>query len=76
MENRACGERAPCVLHDAWEEELSTILEYLGAQTLDEFVAGTASGKLFSQTLLEDRPVDRVVPQPLRVNRRQSYISF
>jgi DNA-binding IscR family transcriptional regulator len=48
--------RAPCVLHDAWEEELSTILEYLGAQTLDEFVAGTASGKLFSQTLHEDRP--------------------
>ena len=56
MENRACGERASCVLHDAWEEGLSAILEYLGAQTLDEFVAGTASGKLFSQTLPEDRP--------------------
>ena len=56
MENRACGERAPCVLHDAWEEGQSAILKYLGAQTLDEFVAGTASGKLFSQTLPEDRP--------------------
>jgi Rrf2 family protein len=56
MENRACGERAPCVLHYAWEEGQSAILEYLGTQTLDEFVAGTASGKLFSQTLPEDRP--------------------
>jgi hypothetical protein len=56
IEGRACGERAPCVVHGAWEEGQSTILEYLGAQTLDEFVAGTASGKLFTQTLPEDRP--------------------
>ncbi len=46
MENRACGEGAPCVLHDAWEEGQQTILEYLDAQTLEEFVASTASSRL------------------------------
>ena len=41
MENRACGEGAPCALHDAWEEGQRAILEYLGAQTLEEFVSRT-----------------------------------
>lgn len=46
VENRACGDGAPCALHDAWEEGQRAILDYLGAQTLDEFVSRTASGKL------------------------------
>lgn len=46
LENRACGDGAPCALHEAWEEGQRTILEYLGDQTLDEFVAKTASSKL------------------------------
>lgn len=41
MENRACGEGAPCALHDAWEEGQRAILEYLGDQTLEEFVSRT-----------------------------------
>lgn len=46
VENRACGDGAPCALHDAWEEGQRAILDYLGDQTLDEFVSRTASGKL------------------------------
>lgn len=41
VENRACGESAPCVLHDAWEEGQRAILEYLDGQTLEEFVSRT-----------------------------------
>lgn len=46
MEDRACGEGIPCVLHEAWEEGQQTILEYLGTQTLEEFISRTASDKL------------------------------
>ena len=46
VENRACGEGAPCPLHEAWEEGQQTILRYLQNQTLDEFVKETASKKL------------------------------
>ncbi len=43
MENRACGEGAPCVMHGAWEEGQETILDYLEAQTLSEFASQTTS---------------------------------
>ncbi|MDN5697372.1 MAG: Rrf2 family transcriptional regulator [Rubrobacter sp.] len=46
MEDRNCGEGRPCALHDAWEEGQSVILEYLGSQTLDDFVAETAAETL------------------------------
>jgi Rrf2 family protein len=46
MEDRTCGEGAPCALHDAWEAGQQAILEYLDTQTLEEFVSLTASGKL------------------------------
>jgi Rrf2 family protein len=49
MEDRACGEGRPCTLHEAWEEGQQTILEYLDAQTLKEFVSQTASDKLRSK---------------------------
>ena len=38
MQDRACGDGRPCALHHAWEEGQQAILEYLEAQTLDEFV--------------------------------------
>ena len=50
VENRACGEGAPCALHDAWEEGQRTILEYLNTQTLDEFLTQNPSGRLPSKT--------------------------
>ena len=43
MEDRACGGGAPCAMHEAWEEGQETILDYLEAQTLSEFVSRTAS---------------------------------
>ena len=46
MENRGCGEGTPCVLHEAWEEGQQAILDYLGAQTLDDFVSRTVSKTL------------------------------
>lgn len=46
MEDRACGEGAPCALHEAWKEGQQAILEYLGTQTIEEFVSRTASDKL------------------------------
>jgi Rrf2 family protein len=45
MQDRACGEGVPCVLHEAWEEGQQAILEYLGTQTLEEFVSRTVSRK-------------------------------
>lgn len=50
MQNRACGEGAPCALHEAWEEGQSAILEYLGAQTLQEFLIQNPSGETFPGT--------------------------
>jgi Rrf2 family protein len=46
MEDRACGEGAPCALHEAWEEGQQVILEYLSTQTIDEFISRTVSDKL------------------------------
>lgn len=44
MEQRACDEGAPCVMHEVWEERLESILDDFEAQTLSEFVSGTAPG--------------------------------
>ena len=38
MQNRACGEGSPCALHAAWERGQQAILQYLDAQTLDDFI--------------------------------------
>ena len=46
MEDRACGEGAPCALHEAWEEGQQVILEYLGTQTIEEFISRTVSDKV------------------------------
>ena len=46
MEDRACGEGAPCALHEAWKEGQQAILEYLGTQTIEEFISRTVSDKL------------------------------
>ena len=46
MHNRACGEGAPCALHSAWERGQQAILEYLGDQTLDEFIEHNPLAKL------------------------------
>ena len=46
MEDRACGEGAPCALHEAWEEGQQVILEYLSTQTIEEFISRTVSDKL------------------------------
>jgi Rrf2 family protein len=46
MEERACGEGAPCALHDAWEEGQRAILKYLGTQTIEEFISRTVPDKL------------------------------
>jgi Rrf2 family protein len=43
MEDRLCLEGAPCPMHESWEEGQETILDYLEAQTLSEFVSQTAS---------------------------------
>ena len=45
VEDRACGEGAPCALHEAWEEGQRAILDYLGNQTLEEFLTQNPSGK-------------------------------
>jgi Rrf2 family protein len=46
MQNRACGEDAPCAMHEAWLQGQRAILEHLGAQTLAEFASQTATRKL------------------------------
>jgi Rrf2 family protein len=43
MEQRACGDGAPCAMHEAWEEGQRAILDHLEGQTLSEFVSRTAS---------------------------------
>ena len=43
MEDRLCLEGSPCAMHEAWEEGQESILDYLEAQTLSEFVSQTAS---------------------------------
>jgi Rrf2 family protein len=46
MQDRACGEGAPCALHEAWEEGQRAILEYLADQTLQDFIAQNPSNNL------------------------------
>jgi Rrf2 family protein len=46
MQDRTCGEDTHCAMHEAWLQGQRAILEYLGAQTLAEFVSQTASKKL------------------------------
>ncbi len=46
MQNRACGEAAPCAMHEAWSEGQQAILEYLQNQTLAEFVSRTITRTL------------------------------
>ncbi|HLL39841.1 MAG TPA: Rrf2 family transcriptional regulator [Rubrobacteraceae bacterium] len=46
MQDRTCGEDTPCAMHEAWLQGQRAILEYLGTQTLAEFVSRTASKKL------------------------------
>jgi len=50
IEDRACGEGAPCALHDAWEEGQRAILEYLDSHTLEDFLAKNPSGTLPPRT--------------------------
>jgi len=50
VENRDCGEGAPCALHDAWEEGQRAILEYLDTQTLEEFLVQNPSGRFPPKT--------------------------
>lgn len=46
MQDRACGEGAPCALHEAWEEGQRAILEYLADQSLQDFIAQNPSSIL------------------------------
>ena len=46
MQDRACGESAPCALHEAWEEGQRAILEYLADQTLQDFIVQNPSNNL------------------------------
>jgi len=46
MQNRNCGEAAPCAMHEAWLEGQQAILGYLQDQTLSEFVLRTVSRTL------------------------------
>lgn len=46
VEERACGEGAPCAMHEAWEEGQQAILQYLGTQTLEEFLMQNPSSQL------------------------------
>ena len=57
MQQRACGEGAPCLVHEAWEEGQETLLDYLEAQTLSEFVSRTVPGGGAVSEIAE-RPAD------------------
>lgn len=46
MADRACGQGAPCALHEAWEEGQRAILDYLATQTLEDFLAQNPSSLL------------------------------
>ncbi len=50
LEQRACGEGRPCAMHDAWEEGQEAILQYLGTQTLSDFVSDTVSEVTANET--------------------------
>lgn len=50
MQDRNCGEAAPCAMHEAWWEGQQAILGYLQDQTLSEFVSRTVSKTFPSET--------------------------
>ncbi len=50
MEDRACGEGAPCTLHEAWAEGQRAILEHLDTQTLEGFIASMPPGRFSPNT--------------------------
>ena len=50
LAERACGEGAPCALHEAWEEGQRAILQYLDTQTLEDFLMQDPSGQLPPRT--------------------------
>lgn len=50
MQDRNCGEAAPCAMHEAWLEGQQAILGYLQEQTLDEFASRTVSKTLPPET--------------------------
>ena len=50
VEERACGEGAPCAMHEAWEGGQQAILQYLGTQTLEEFLMQKPSRQLPPRT--------------------------
>jgi Rrf2 family protein len=50
VEERACGEGAPCAMHEAWKEGQQAILQYLGTQTLEEFLMQNPSSQLPPRT--------------------------
>lgn len=45
MQDRVCGSGRPCALHAAWAEAQAAILNRLEAETLADFVTGTASSE-------------------------------
>ena len=47
---RACGEGAPCAMHEAWEAGQRAILQYLDTQTLEDFLMQDPSGQLPPRT--------------------------
>jgi len=50
VQDRTCGQGAPCALHKAWEEGQRAILDYLATQTLEEFLTQNPSGQLPPRT--------------------------
>jgi DNA-binding IscR family transcriptional regulator len=75
MQDRACGEGASCTLHEAWEEGERATLEYLGDQSLQDFVAQNPSGN-FPQGLENPKatgsppyPCARDAPEVILLNR-------
>jgi Rrf2 family protein len=46
MADRACGQGAPCALHEAWEKGQQAILDYLATRTLEDFLTQNPSGQL------------------------------
>ncbi len=56
MEQRACGDGAPCAIHEAWEEGQEAILDHLEDQTLSEFISHTVPGIFEPPPNVEVRP--------------------
>ncbi len=76
MHNRVCGEDTPCALHAAWERGQQAILEYLGGQTLDEFIEHNPLTQLPPHPNAPTRALPRRTPKmTLRKDRGRSYIT-